>query len=429
MKIIQLSLMVAVSMGMAFATNTNSTAPVTANNSLTDALTKGKTSINFRSFYFNGDRDNRSDRIGLAVGGIMKYEIAPFYGLKLGAAYYGSYDVLRDGYDNDIRGDKVDHKSLAGSTEMLNSDGSSIAVLAEAYMQYNISNTLFKLGRQRLNTPFIGDYYNRFLPNSYEALLVENKDISDTTFMGVYITRWKYKASDKFIGMTEGVGLDEDIMFLGAINKSIPNTKIQAYYYVVPDAFNTIYFQANNKKFIAFNGGEVCAGVQYLNQQDTGDAQLGALDTYLAGMKLGIKLDSGFSLKGMYDKVGDDTIVGSGTYYSKLGWNSFINFTDIQIDGEALNAGAESYGGVLGYAFSSELNAALKFVHIEQDLTQASKHTKNTRPSSDEWNIDIKYKINQQSKIRIRFANIDYESTHKNEFDENNLRIIYDYKF
>ena len=42
--------------------------------------------------------------------------------------------------------------------------------------------------------------------------------------------------------------------------------------------------------------------------------------------------------------VGDDTIRGSGTDYASLGWSQFLNYTDIQVDGEALNAGAFSYG-------------------------------------------------------------------------------------
>ena len=407
---------------------------VSAADNLADALKNGRTSVAFKAFYFDGDRENRTDRKALAVGGILKSESASLNGFKVGIAFYTSHDLIRDGEQTAQKGSianggsaNVVTKNVGGNTEMLNSDGSSITVLGEAYLQYNTGNTMVKIGRQRLNTPLANDYYNRFLPNSFEALVIANSDIKDTTLIGAYVTKWKYKASDKFIGMTDGIGLDENVIMLAAINNSIKNTKVQAYLYMVPDVANAIYLQANNKKLIEFEGGSVCGALQYLSQQDAGDAQAGDLDTYLAGAKLGVSYNNA-SFKVMYDKVGDDTIIGSGTSYSALGWSKFINFTDIQIDGEALNAGAESYGFVLDYKFGN-FKPALKYVHVEQDLGMSSAFTNNTRPSSDEWNIDIKYKIDAQSKIRVRFANIDYDSDHKNEFDEDNLRIIYDYKF
>ncbi len=404
-----------------------------AEDTLADALKNGRTSVAFKAFYFDGDRDNRTDRKAFAVGGILKSVSAPFYGFRAGIAFYTSHDLLRDGMQTAEKGvgtGKMVTKNVGGNTEMVKSDGSSITVLGEAYIQYNTANTMIKIGRQRLNTPLANDYYNRFLPNSFEALLITNSDLQDTTLIGAYVNKWKYKASDRFIGMTANLGLDKDVIMLAAINKSVPNTKLQAYLYIIPDVANAIYVQANNPKLIEFEGGQVCGAVQYLSQKDVGDALIGDLDTYLAGAKLGVKYNN-VSFKVMYDQVGDDTIIGSGTSYSTLGWSKFINFTDIQIDGEALNAGAESYGFVLGYNFGNGLKPAIKFVHIEQDLEKqaASKFTGNSRPSSDEWNIDIKYKIDDMSKIRVRYAQIDYESNHKNEFDETNLRIIYDYKF
>jgi hypothetical protein len=308
-------------------------------------------------------------------------------------------------------------------------DGSAIYSLAEAYIEYSLGKTSIKYGRQRLNTPLMNDYYNRFLPNTFEATLITNRDLPQTELLGIYATRWKYKASDEFIDMTEGLGdpeIDSDVMVIGAINKSISKTKLQAYYYMVPDLMNTFYGQVDNKA----NFGEltIASAVQYLNQRGDGKEYLGNIDSYLAGAKIKLSY-KGFSIKGMYDQVGDHTIRGSGTDYHTLGWSQFVNFTDIQIDGEALNAGAVSYGAVLAYKYKA-LNTAVKYVRIDQDLQkQADGNTPNTRPSSDEYNLDIKYKIDKVSKLRVRLAYIDYASTHANEFDETNIRFIYDYRF
>ena len=405
--------------------------------SIEDALTQGKMSADLKAFYFNGDRDNRTDREALAVGGIVKYESASYYGFSVGSAFYVSKDVLNKGYQTAQKGSienggsvNLVTRNVAGNTEMVNYvDGSAIYSLAEAYIQYSLGKTSIKYGRQRLNTPLMNDYYNRFLPNTFEATLITNRDLPQTELLGIYATRWKYKASDEFIDMTEGLGdpeIDSDVMVIGAINKSIPKTKLQAYYYMVPDLMNTFYGQVDNKA----NFGEltIASALQYLNQRGDGKEYLGNIDSYLAGAKIKFSY-KGFSLKGMYDQVGDHTIRGSGTDYHTLGWSQFVNFTDIQIDGEALNAGAVSYGAVLAYKYKA-LNTAVKYVRIDQDLQkQADGNTPNTRPSSDEYNLDIKYKIDKVSKLRVRLAYIDYESTHPNEFDEVNTRIIYDYRF
>jgi hypothetical protein len=391
-----------------------------------------------RAFYFNGDRDNRTDREALAVGGILKYESAPFYGFKVASAFYVSTDILKLGEQTAQKGSlenggdvNIVTKNIAGNTEMVNyADGSSINSLAEAYIEYSIGNTSIKYGRQRLNTPLMNDYYNRFLPNTFEATLLTNKDLPQTQLLAIYATQWKYKASDTFTGMTAGLGNpnhDSNVMVFGAINESLQNTKLQAYYYIVPDFMKSFYAQVDNHTKVA--AVKISSAVQYIDQTQDGESYLGDLESYLIGGKVILSWNN-FSVKVMADKVGDHTIRGSGTDYHTIGWSQFVNFTDIQIDGEALNAGALSYGGAIGYKFTKQLNTALKYVRIDQDLEkQATGNTPNTRPSSDEYNLDIKYRIDKASKLRVRFAYIDYEATHPNEFDEVNTRLIYDYRF
>ncbi|MDY0117730.1 MAG: porin, partial [Sulfurimonadaceae bacterium] len=118
--------------------------------------------------------------------------------------------------------------------------------------------------------------------------------------------------------------------------------------------------------------------------------------------------------------------------YANLGLSSFINYTDLQIDGEALNAKALSYGIILGYKKTKEFDYALKYVKITQDTqAQLESITPNKRPSSDEFNIDLTQNLSKEAKIRLRYASINYakQPLLLNEFDEHNLRIIFDYNF
>ena len=402
---------------------------------------KGKLTIDTKTFFYSGDRKNRTDREALAIGGIFKYESTPLYGLKLGVAFYNGYDLLKRGEETAQKGSiknggksNVVTKNIASNTEMVNSDGSSITELGEAYLEYNIKNTMLKVGRQRLNTPLLNDYYNRLLPNSFNAIVLSNKDIPNTKLMAIYSSSWKYKARDEFIGMKDNIKtpdnkpINNDIVMYGIKNTTIPNTKISLYNYQISDIMNSTYFQLDNSKTFSIDSIKLSFSAQYLSQKEAGKKLLGNLDSYLAGAKLGLAKGNA-KLTLLYDVVGNHTIRGSGTDYSTMGYSKFVNFTDIQIDGEALNAGAVSYGAVLGYKIN-RLKPAIKYVRIVQDLNKQSVgKTPNTRPSSNEFNFDVKYKISNISKLRVRLAKIYYESTHKNEFTEANFRVIYDYKF
>jgi hypothetical protein len=123
--------------------------------------------------------------------------------------------------------------------------------------------------------------------------------------------------------------------------------------------------------------------------------------------------------------------------YEKMGWSAFITYTDLQIDGESENGGAEAYGTVLTYRPASTFEISAKYMRINQsDSVQSNPAslTQNPRPDSDEYNLDATYQPRKEFRLRTRLAHINYapESTmmFKNKaYDENNVRIIADYLF
>jgi len=388
-----------------------------------------------RTFYFNGERDDRQNREALAVGGILKYTSPQINKLRASAAFYGSYNLLNTTQSDTLRvknGSTVtDSSDIAGNSELIQSDGSSISVLGEAYIEYDNFNTLVRIGRQRLNTPLLNDYYNRFLPNSFEAALLENSSLAQTKISLAVVNRWKYKADEEFRSMGGTLAENKKLFFAGLQNRSLQNISLEGWFYRLDDAFDSYYFKSSYEKQNFISDLKLSTAVHYLKQDESGDMLLGNLDTYLFGTKISLQSEK-LTLTCMADKVGKDTIRGSGTDYRDLGFSKFVNFTDIQIDGEALNAGAFSYGAVVGYKFSPKYKAALKYVHIDQDTQkQLNSYTPNKRADSDEYNIDMRYKTSKTSQVRVRLAQIDYASNPSitNEYDEINLRIIYDYRF
>lgn len=394
--------------------------------SFEDMFTQGKVSGNLRAFWYDGERELKIDRTALTVGGILSYKTAPYEGVSGGVSLFSSNGIT-----------SLTHMPESGQTHNLNLDGSSINTLGEAYLQYNAHDTLIKYGRQRLDLPLANDYYNRMLPNSFEALSIENRSLNNITFKGAYITGWKYKGSDTFVSPTYSLGIDRDIAVLGAIYTPSSNQKVEVYDTYVRDVMNAPYLQViDNEIWKSSEGITVSGALQYLQEHSIGENAAGELDTYLMGLR-GTLSKGEWSLSALYTRIGDQSLLGTGGRYEKMGWGGFITYTDLQIDGESENAHAQAYGGVLTYRPASTFEISAKYMHIDQsDSVQSDAHslTLNPRPDSDEYNIDATYQPTKEFRLRTRLALIDYLSgsttLFKNKaYDETNVRIIADYLF
>jgi len=392
---------------------------------LHDTFANGKVSGDIRAFWYDGQRDLRTDRTALTVGGILSYQTAPLYGIRGNASFFSSNGIT-----------SLTQMPESGQTSNLKSDGSAINVLGEAALSYTYDDTVVKYGRQRLNTPLTNDYYNRMLPNSFEALTLENRSIADVTLKGAYITKWKYKDSDRFISPTKNYGFHRDILMLGATSQK-GGMKNEVYDYYIPDVMNALYIQSETPKILPDNSPfNISGAVQYLKENGVGDELIGLSSTYLIGTKLGLHYGD-WSLTGLFTQIGDQSLAGTGGRYAKMGWGGFITYTDFQIDGETENAGAVAYGAVLTHRFDKTLEASLKYLRINQSDAKQSNPcslTDNPRPDSDEYNFDTTYQPTKEIRLRCRLAYINYnpESTnlYKNRaYDEVNTRIIADYLF
>lgn len=392
--------------------------------SLEDSFKGGKVSGNLRAFWYDGDRELRIDRTALTVGGILSYKTAPYEGLSGGVSFFSSNAIT-----------SLTHMPESGQTQNLNLDGTSINTLGEAYLRYSSHSTMITIGRQRLNLPLTNDYYNRMLPNSFEALNIENRSIPEITLKAAYITGWKYKASDSFVSPTDTFGIHRDIAVFGGAYTPIDSLKIECYDTYVKDVMHAPYLQIIDDTIHTFSTGAVFSGaLQYLNERSSGRGLLGEIDTYLFGLR-GTITQGPWSLSTLYTHVGHQSLLGTGGRYERMGWGAFLTYTDLQIDGESENAGSNAYGGVLMFRPDKRFEISGKYMHIDQsDTIQSNPEAlcQSPRPDSDEYNIDATYQSPHHWQIRTRLARIDYKSEglyKANAFDESNIRIIADYFF
>ncbi len=393
---------------------------------LEDIFKEGHVSGQLRAFWYDGQRDLRIDRTALTVGGILSYQTAPIAGLNGGVSFFSSNGIT-----------SLTHMPESGQTHNLNLDGSSINTLGEAYLNYKTGDTSIKLGRQRLDLPLANDYYNRMLPNSFEALYVENSSLKNTLIKAAYITGWKYKGSDTFLSPTYTLGIDRDIAVLGAVYSPASSLKFEFYDTCVRDVMNAPYLQfIDNAIWKSSEGTTVSGAAQYLSENSIGLHAAGEIKTYLLGVK-GTVSKGLWSLSALYTQIGDQSLLGTGGRYEKMGWGGFITYTDLQIDGESENAGAKAYGTILAYRPQPTFEISAKYMRINQNDAKQSNPaslTLNPRPDSDEYNLDATYQPRKDFRLRTRLARIDYDSGstvlyQSKAYDETNVRIIADYLF
>ena len=141
-----------------------------------------------RTFYidrtYSGTVNN--NRNSLATGGYIGYKSPDFNGFTAAAAVYGTYGFGIH-----------DHQSkmlmLVGAQVMILhfmvETCENYAFIGQAYINYAFGNTNIKIGRQELNTPMAGADDARMLPNLFEAAVLSNTDIENTTLIAAHVTQ------------------------------------------------------------------------------------------------------------------------------------------------------------------------------------------------------------------------------------------------
>lgn len=158
-----------------------------------------------------------SDNIS-GVAGSLGIVTDPLFGFKVGATFQASHII-----DTDRAGGVFsDDLDAAG------------AVLSEAYVEYTLSKTSLKVGRQFIFTPLVatsasGQPSESLIKDAFEAYMVTNTDLPKTTLMAGYISKYQNQTDGNGdIGKFEK--LEDGAYTVYAKNQSIANLTLQAQY-------------------------------------------------------------------------------------------------------------------------------------------------------------------------------------------------------
>jgi len=247
----------------------------------------------------------------------------------------------------------------------------------EAWLAYTAGKTTAKIGRMNLDTPLAFTETWSIEANSFEAAVVINQDIPDTTLIGAYIGNGNggeaFGTAEPSAGVASGGIVNQNGNFAtygvngaytaGLVNNSWAPLTVQAWYYDLNRMAQAYWIQAD----LAMDMG-LLVGAQYSGIDATDLAGTNTTSDVFAVMA-GYEMKDTFLVKASYSVVGKDfgagfnTATNIATAQSKLYTEAWWNYGYItRADTKSMNVTAEgNIAGMLDaglYYTSADVGAA-----------------------------------------------------------------------
>jgi len=418
---------------------------VQAAEDLSSMFSEGKASGQIRLFHINRDDNTKADnQIATAIGGHLKFETADYKGLSLGSAFYTTNRII-DGLEKDAMGP---------NTTLLKNDGSSYSIFGEAYLQYKYKNTAFKAGRQKLNTPLAGADDARMIPNLFEAYVLSNSDISNTTLVLAHVTKmapgtFANAYNGGIVGATAGytaiagntakhqgeftnmgtwaIGESTSgVTTAGAIFKN-DNFKLQAWDYYAFDILNAIYLQGDVKwNCLLSDSVKPFASVQFIKEDGMGSYMTKDVNSMYWGAKVGAGI-GGFKAYVAYSQQSEADAGDALNKSTITPWGGMPAFTQGMVTRHMFLAGVKATKVAATYNFKTHgVNLSATGYYAEFEMDNNSGY--GTARTAKEPGFDIKYYPAMVKNLQLRLRG-NFPTEFGNDRDWNEYRFIANYSF
>lgn len=282
------------------------------------------------SEFMNDNRDmfdhntNSLANTSLMLGATM--DLAP--SLSMGASAYALSTL---GLENNLVGDTPSNKVRAdGTASTVGERVSDQGWIRELYLAYTAGKTTAKIGRQELNTPLAFTEKWNVVDNTFDAAVLLNNDLPDTTLVGAWVGKHNGigatgSSTVNLNGTFDTFGASGAYAF-AAVNKSIPNTTVQAWYYNVCNVADAYWLQADAKVM-----GMIDLGIQYANMDPKAS---GTEDTSIYAVKAAADV-AGVNIYAAYSSADESRTVANFSNVSTGDKsNIYTALGSIYMDGE-----------------------------------------------------------------------------------------------
>ncbi len=276
----------------------------------------------------------------------------------------------------------------------------------QAYVTYSpcdtfLSNTTFKIGRQYLDTPLAFTEKWNVAPNSFDAAVMLNKDIVNTTLVAAYVGR----GNGDFVQVTNGeefrtYGTD-GAYTVGAITSLLDGAiPVSVWGYDVVNVAQAFWGDAGYKLDLG-DGLKFNLGAQYGFMTPDDDANslataLGAVnpdDTSGFGVKIGTSMkmaDMNFGITAAYTSVDKDGVL------------ALANTATIQ-DTQSANGVSPTLGGKKTKLYTAAIYGDGTHVAI---------------PGSDAYSVKVSTKLAGVGSLAVKYVNNDNSNNNALDMDE-----------
>jgi len=211
--------------------------------------------------------------------------------------------------------------------------------VTEAWVATTAGKTTVKLGRMELDTPLVFTEKWSIEKNTFEAAVIVNQDIPDTTLVGAYVGNGN--GTETYGQDVNGTVIANDLAVagvvneggqfttygtngayaVGIINNSVKPLTVQAWYYDLTRLATAYWLQAD----VNFEG--ILAGAQY-TAQETKESGAKTASTY--ALMLGYEMKDVATIKVAYSDSNDEgaltaqntaTSSGASKLYTEAWWN------------------------------------------------------------------------------------------------------------
>ncbi len=369
--------------------------------SIEASTVKGEVKTEYSNSNYLGKTD--ADDIW-AAGASLNVITGDFYGFKLGATLQASSVLSEDNnggvFANDLNGSGV--------------------ALSEAYIDYSLANTNLKLGRQYIYTPLVstaidGKSSESVLKDSFNAYVLTNADIPNTTVVAGYINKYQAK-TDGNSNEGDFERFQDGAYTIYAKNTSIENLTLQAQYLnengvTSSNDKSALYFQAD------YQLSAHTLSAQFLKSKDKTQAA-NAQDGKLFGLRAMGPLGLG---KAGYLLAFNTSTDDNGPLYLGAGAGTTDTpFTALPVHGGGVPVRANTDTLVGGVVIPVLGATVIPYVGQSASKTHALGDV-------NAMGAMVIYPVNKQLVVKVNFENVDIEKTMPKSTDT--TRIYLSYKF
>jgi len=346
---------------------------------LSEAFSEAKVNGELRLGFVSQDNEAGLDNKNISLGGSLGIQTKEIYSTSLGAKFYTTNALMS--------------KDDSGSgTKLFSSNDEGYSILGEAFVNVSYENTIFKAGRQKLDTPYANDNDIRMIPNTFEAAKVINTDIPDTTLLAIYITKSAGVDSPIPEDFNKVVADGDGTTMLGLQYKGISNTKLSAWYNYM-DGLSTVTHLEAMYKFVFNDNTNLDLGAQYANYAEQKNSLVDG-DMY------------GFNANLTYDKLNlylayNATLNDSGKSVTNFfgGGRPFMtSMDDLTING--LND-VKAYKLGLGYDIIKNLNLSYYYANFD--------YGENDNKEYIEQDVFLKYAILDKLNALLVYTTVSHK--------------------